>query len=573
MYCSHPNCQFETFFNKIDNKTSFYYQEEYSNDIKCIFHISKKYKEKYFREIDKQLFNSILEKYLWECHKQNIKYINLSNVVFISTQIFKNNNFENKILDFTNAEFLENIRFQDIKCKELILKDCKFYDGGGIKNRNEKNSLYIEKLEFDPYLLQSDFIIDLGNYVINKQEDPHKGLVEANKTGTIKIINFSNQQVGNGKIFLVGLNKNLEDGNFTNRMLDNVIFHNSDLSKCRFLNSKVNKTTFLNISFDKTKNYFEFIISKDKIINNLYIPLLIVLLICLSYLYSLDIFDNIKIFTIFILLSILLVFPINIFIEKLLSILSIINISTFSGHHISTYDEYYLFENLKKKKESTKLNESYKNLQNLYEELSKNLKQHDKELSNEFIYSMKHTKAILREKTYDIFNNLLDFLHNFINGFGQRWIRPLFLFITTIFIFSLIFTYKITPNEYYISTYNTPSFLIGENCEFNKTTYTDKNFSEYINIKNLSNNIVYNYDSRYDFNFKKQYILCLNTNFETGFYKSLSNLFYPFTFESKKWFQNISQPAISWSFFETLLLWIFLLAFFRAIWNKIKVDS
>ena len=531
MKCNHPNCQFQHFLNE-----KIYYYKEENGDTKCIFHISKEYKEKKFREIDKQLFNSILEKYLWNCKNKNID-INLSNVVFISTQVFKNNNFENLSLDFNRAEFIDNIDFDNIKCKKLNLNNCKIYDGGRLKNRSHKNSLYIEKLIFKPYLLKSDFVIDLGKYV------NEYGLVETNNIGTIGYIEFSNQQLENGKVFFVGLNDNLKDADFTNKFLDNVIFHNSNLSKCRFLNSKILNTTFLNVQFAKHQNYFEYIINqnnKSKIINFiLIIPLL------------------------------------NIILEKIYLLLNRKK-DLLLGMHICSHDENLLFKELKNKNsENIKIYESYKNLQNLYEEFTINLKKTDSNLYKEFIYSVRHTKTLLPYNYFfDIFNFFIEHLHNIINGFGQRWFRALVWFFTTLFIFSYIFTCTIKPNKDYISTHNTPSFLIGENCDFNKITYTNKNFFEYINTKNLSTNgTVYNYDNRYDFHFKKQYILCLNTNFETGFYKSLSNLFYPFTFESKKWFQNISRLAISWSFVETLLLWIFLLAFFRAIWNKIKVDS
>jgi len=78
--------------------------------------------------------------------------------------------------------------------------------------------------------------------------------------------------------------------------------------------------------------------------------------------------------------------------------------------------------------------------------------------------------------------------------------------------------------------------------------------------------------SRYYFNNKTyQKILPLKNNVRTAFYKSLSNIFYPFGFvDSKKWFQNVSQSAYIVSFFETILIWIFMIGFLKAIWNRIK---
>jgi len=533
MTCNHPYCQFKNFLN-----SKIYYYQERNGDTKCIFHISKEYKEKKFREIDKQLFNNILKNYLFQSKEKHID-INLSNVVFISTQVFKNNDFSNFSLNFDNAEFIDNIDFENIKCKELNLNNCKIYDGGRLKNRGSKDSLHIEKLIFKPYLLKSDFIIDLGNYV------NENGLVETSNIGTIKYIKFSNQQLENGKVFFVGLNNNLKEADFTNKFLDNVIFHNSDLSKCRFLNSKILNTTFLNVHFDTHHNYFEYIIHKD---------------------------NNSRI------INLILIIPLfNIILEKIYLFLNRKK-DLLLGMHICSYDEELLFNELKNNSSNNyKLYESYKNLQSLYEEFAINLKKTDSNLYKEFIYTIRHTKTLLPYNYFfDTFNFLIDHLHNIINGFGQRWFRPLIWFFLTIFIFSFIFN---KPNIDYISTPNTPSFLINPQCSSEiPTTYNKDNFIKYINTKNLNySNYFYGYDNRYNFkddNKTKlnQMILKLNCN-QTKFYKSISNLFYPFAPESKKWFQNISQSAIIWSFIETSLLWIFLLSFFRALWNKIKVDS
>ena len=84
--------------------------------------------------------------------------------------------------------------------------------------------------------------------------------------------------------------------------------------------------------------------------------------------------------------------------------------------------------------------------------------------------------------------------------------------------------------------------------------------------------VFYGYDGRYNFNdYNKTKVLALKEkDFKVGFYKSISNIFYPFSVESKKWFQNVSELAVQWSFIETLLLWLTLIAMFKALWNRIK---
>ena len=70
---------------------------------------------------------------------------------------------------------------------------------------------------FEPYRLDGDFIIDTGKYIKD-------GFVETKFEGIIEKIKFSNQQIGNGRTFFVGLNNKLKEGDFRNRFLENLIF-------------------------------------------------------------------------------------------------------------------------------------------------------------------------------------------------------------------------------------------------------------------------------------------------------------------------------------------------------------
>ena len=148
---------------------------------------------------------------------KKVNKIDFKEVVFLEYN-FKNKNLQEFDIDFTNAVFRKNIRFDNLKCKELILKDTLFLDGGAIKNRGKDKNLQIEKLEFRPYSLESDFVIDIGSFA------NEKCLVELDNQGVIKELKFENHKVGEGNIFFIGLNEHLREGDFKNMILDKVFF-------------------------------------------------------------------------------------------------------------------------------------------------------------------------------------------------------------------------------------------------------------------------------------------------------------------------------------------------------------
>ncbi len=131
-------------------------------------------------------------------------------------------------------------------------------------------------------------------------------------------------------------------------------------------------------------------------------------------------------------------------------------------------------------------------------------------------------------------------IHMVVNGFGERFMKPLIWFIVII----VSFSFFLEMEEDYASTCSTPSFLIND---INKT---------------------YAYDNRLNC----QYILKLDTNqtAKINLIKSVSNMIYPFAPESKKWFKNVSKNAVLLSFIETILLWFFAISFILALWHRIK---
>jgi uncharacterized protein YjbI with pentapeptide repeats len=285
--CSHNDCQFKYFL--LQEKGL--YSEDSAGYTYCIFHAPEDLKES-FKNFQDGIFERLIKKYMHDCIRKG-KTINFSDVVFhlpfiqnnIDTSSFYFNfTTKNKIIcdrtlniNFTNATFLKSFRMDNLKCATLTFQDTNFHKGGGLKNRDSNENLYIENLIFRPYQLDSDFVIDIGQYA-NKE-----GLIEI-KYGIIKKMRFENHKEGNARIYFIGLNNNLEEANFRNMVLDKVSFQNCDLSKCYFLNAKIDETEFRNCKFD---------INNDA--NHTWIVFIIVYTLCFLILLSLTNAENISV--------------------------------------------------------------------------------------------------------------------------------------------------------------------------------------------------------------------------------------------------------------------------------------
>ncbi|MCF6243181.1 MAG: pentapeptide repeat-containing protein, partial [Bacteroidales bacterium] len=237
--------------------TPIYYKKNINGEEYCIFHAPNSIKEKFTHE-EKQLYKKIIIEYIDKSIEVGSD-IDFSYVVFYEKFYFKelnssifDFNFEtiNKRyietdvkICFTKAVFYDYFRLDNIICKELSFKDTEFHKGGAIKNYGREDNVYIEKLIFRPFIVQSDFVIDIGQYA-NKD-----GIIETETTGTIKEIEFENHKEGNGIIYFIGINEKTEKADFRNKILDNLSFQNCDLSNAFFLNAKVDKTEFRNCGF------------------------------------------------------------------------------------------------------------------------------------------------------------------------------------------------------------------------------------------------------------------------------------------------------------------------------------
>ncbi|MCT7909135.1 pentapeptide repeat-containing protein [Arcobacter lacus] len=589
--CSCINCQFDSFLSKQKNKELFYFEDKKNFDSYCIFHAPLKIKEN-FRFSQKEVFKTIINEYIDYCILEKLTKINFKDTIFLEYD-FTNKNLEKFDIDFTNAVFKRNIRFDNLKCKELILRDTIFLDGGAIKNRGKDKNLQIKKLEFRPYSLESDFVIDLGSF------SNEKGLVELDNQGVIENIKFENHKVGNGNIFFIGLNEDIKKADFRNMILDKVFFQNCNLKNCYFLNSKIDKTEFRNCYFPQNENrilnnqiigkfesiaflmifplisvilfiFIEYVLIDDSSINYLFIGMFF--LFVPIYFASINLW--LEIFYFF-------VYKLGIFIEtRLANILSLAKSLKVVNIHYSIADEELIYKkldefyNIKDKdifiKEKKKLQISLDSLSSSYNQLKDNFKDKDFQISGDFFYSQRYTELLSQHKK-NFWDLLIFNIHHFTNGFGERYFRPLALFILTI----CLFIFPLNPNEDYISTSSTPLFLIKDFNEKDNSLNIYSSFRSILKINEfekelLKEDILYGYDQRFNYHIKEQKVLDLKENNNIKLIHSFSNMIYPFTPEQKRWFQNISEKAVFLSLLESILLWYFAIAFVLALWHRIK---
>ncbi|MDD2698972.1 MAG: pentapeptide repeat-containing protein [Arcobacteraceae bacterium] len=606
--CSHQNCQFEQFLYAQQDKEKLYFEDQKSLDNYCIFHTPLEIKNNFGIRQNKR-YNELIENYRLEAFssKSNLDF---SNVVFLDCD-FKDKNMSGLDIDFTNTTFIKNVRFDNLKCKKLILKDTLFLDGGGIKNRIEDKNLDIKNLEFRPYALHSDFVIDIGGYV------NEKGLLEFDKQGIIERLRFENHKIGDGKIFFIGLNADLKEANFKNMILDNVFFQNCDLKNCYFLNSKINITEFRNCYFPQNDNkkFKDDILGRKNSVASIF-------MVFMSF-YLLDLMTqfiqiNSLIENIFaIIYTLLIVSFLPIFLSSLNSLEQAISYyirqvldkidksankkqeNTVIENHKKSFNVHYCiadekdiyktleaYATAKDKTNSTQktLQQSLDSLSSSYSQLKDNFKDTDFQVSGDFFYAQRYTEILAHSKRSS--NDLMMYnIHHFTNAFGESYMKPLVWLVLTL----IFFAFPFTPNKDYISTSATPLFLIKnaysiENNQeslsiLHKKDYansTDNSSSFYKSMIIEDNNstdskILYGYDNRYDYNPQEQYILRLDTEYpRINLIHSFSNMIYPFTPEQKRWFQNISKEAVYYSLLESILLWYFTIAFVLALWHRIK---
>lgn len=510
-------------------------------------------------------------------------------------------NIEFEKIIFQDVSFKEYVRFIDIQCDELEFSFVKFEKGGALKNRKGKFGLDIGKLVFRPFQVENDFVIDIGSYANDN------GFLETEKIGRIQCIEFENHKEGKGEVYFIGINQHTTKADFRNRVLDNVSFQNCDLSNCYFLNAKVDNAEFRNCVFPEIRNH-KSVNSLDSKTNNLMfiffavsVPFVLIILNNNFFYFNNPIFFFIFIFFVpfYILLGLFalngIMHPIEYQISGILKgkkEKAINKIENFH-HHFGVKDEDIINDELKKFKATNNLEErehlqhSYFNLIELYRQLKANFDKSDFQTAGNFFYAQRYIEMISTTYKKSWTESWILNIHYMINGFGERFMRPLILLIATVIAFAWIPKLIIIPpsvkadwmnlpsaftvNKDYIATTATPFFLLdGYDENRSLPLVISINKSKVIQVKGQETKEFY-LDKKIDNNDTTTfYVPKLKDHWHIAFYYSLSHFNFPFLSENKQWFQEVSQRAIFWGWIERGLLWLFSAAFALAIFHRIK---
>jgi hypothetical protein len=250
------------------------------------------------------------------------------------------------------------------------------------------------------------------------------------------------------------------------------------------------------------------------------------------------------------------------------------------GFHICTADEYTIFQQFEKlNKNNQDFMEQKKALQrtgqllsNLYQQLKKNFES-KKEIqqAGEFFFSERYVEILSGKK--DMFETAILSFHYAVNGFGERFIRPVFWFVVLMF----FVTAATTPNRDYISTDATPQYLLKD---FNKSEY-ESNFHKYTYIFDANNTYsvsimdfgqsTYLNNRKYDVNSTQRVAEMKEKHVSSiGFYYASAGVIAFLTPESKKWFRTVTQRGSNIQLFEGILSWFLIGAFVLAVRNRIR---
>ena len=489
-------------------------------------------------------------------------------------------------LYFKEVTFKEEVSFRKMILERLEFKDVTFKKNVAIKDMG------INTLILRPYEINANVVVNVDGYA---EEDGT--LVESKpEIHYINNIEFEDPHICKAKIFFIGTK--FENGDFRNRLLDNVVFQNCDFENTYFLNSFLDKTTFLNCEFPIVENYTKYNFLGENTSNILFsLGLYIIGLIPFFELSFEKNFDRFAIYNIiFVIPTILTIITFSYLLFLMLETLffNLYRIGLFKNkdkpliaHHLGIADEQKIIDYIKSEKELSQNNLEFKknkliiykrsleNINAIYNDLKINFRNiSNMQLSGDFHYSQKSNEIIFAKRNFDIFLLMFNYV---INGFGERYIRSIIMVLSTLVFLMLIQK----PNEDYISTSSTPPFLLEVhlNNEYDDTQsplpimYNLESFQK-INISplNLYKNKkeFYAYDNRYDFNFEEQYIPKLKNNYLVKFYYATSHITYPFTQESKKWFQNMSKNSYFVSIPATIFIWLSLIGMVTAIFNRIR---
>jgi len=472
---------------------------------------------------------------------------------------------------FENTKFTQAVSFKDLTLETLSFKEVTFEKNVGIKD------VKIDNLILRPYEIN-------GHIVVNVDGNAKDGIIVKNKKTEdekhyINKIEFEDPHItNNAKIYFIGTE--FQNGNFTNRNLENVIFQNCDFENTYFLNSFLDKTIFLNCKFPTIRN--------DN--NTLLLAKLMWKIVYWIFALSISFFLSIYTYNLYVLVFlIMLMLPTFYYFIVDKVILNLLN-KIFKepkehliNHHIGIADERkliyeYLNNDAKGERKDKLLTYEFtmNNISSIYNDIKVNFKNVSNfQQSGDFYYAQNLTKINLSTRPFDMFLLKLSFM---INGFGERYVRSLILIIITLFVIGSIQK----PNVDYISTPATPSFLLdvkhNETSSFQVTDYSISNFlviSKVLDYDKKDIDDMYEsipaYDNRFDFKYNEQKVPKIKQDsFWVNFYYATSHITAPFTQENKKWFQNMSEKSHSISFVLTIFIWLCFAGMITAIFNRIR---
>lgn len=462
-------------------------------------------------------------------------------------------------LNFKHTIFDSYIKFDNLHCEKLNFENTVFNKGARLRFIN------VNEIIYEPKRLGGD--VTFANKYFDNEENQ---IIDLNtKIGTFK---YRHQITGTGFTFFVGINFE-KIAYFTNSILDRVHFSNMNLSKCLFISSKIDKTRFYNCDFPQHEN-LPLMISKDT--PNIFLWFLGLFFILLIMTVSIEYSHDIPlIYIIGILLYGNLIFmPLAFLLQKLVSSKLSVN------KHFCVYDEIVQKQDITFEQKIS-FNRS---LREIYKQLKINFQTNeDYQIAGDFYYSQRYLEIIpLETKDGKILQWVLLNTHHWINGFGERWLRPILWSGLSI----LIFMFLNTPNKDYISTPSTPVFLLqGYNQNIGKLDLNESNISDnpnilhhFLNIANTTylngseskEKIIFAYDNVYDYHYTKQMIPMIRDDLNSRFLYSLSHFALPFMSNQKRWFQTTNSTSLYLSTIETIFLWFFFGAFVLAIKNRIK---
>ena len=494
-------------------------------------------------------------------------------------------------LSFSNTVFKAYASFKNLRCHKLSFDDTVFEKGVNFGH------IDADEIIFKPRKLGAG-----ATFYHRKKVDSEEDALRGEYKGRIGALEFRHALEGDGKTFFVGaiFEKKAE---FMNAVLDKVVFSHIEedsMSKCFFANSFIENTEFYNCIFPLKPNigsvldkHYWYKSNLMLFVQMFFAPIGLVAMITMGKNDDFAlIFSWLIAFGLFVWVGVLnLTFmPLMYFLEKITNFI-------FKGsklnNHMATADDYKILaaDDI----HTAKLNSA--TVREVYRQLKVNFERHgDYQMAGEFYYSQRYCEIIgfggIFSKQF-LQTILMHILH-WLNGFGERWLRAIVWFWLILLGFSFLYH----ANEDFISTKSTPEYFLNAYLDTyykspvptdntiaalrfdggSTAKYSDelekKHFMLLSSVKNRKdeqNKTIFAYDNRFDYYYAEQYIPVLNGN-KLSLYiaHSLSKMIAPFVSEEKKWFQDRSERAYYLGFLETILLWIFFLAFVFAVKNRIR---